>query len=273
MSQPNTPYAEVIGAPIGHSLSPAIHKFWLADCSIKADYRAQEVLPEALEAYLKQRQQDPLWLGCNVTLPHKVTVMNHVDVSPHVKTQIGAVNTVCWTNEKTLQGYNTDVAGFFEPLKPFDLKGCGVVLIGAGGASRAILYALKRAGVGHVTILARNTGAAQQLLAAYQLDGQARALDAPLPPAHLLVNASPLGMAGQPALTLDLAGLHPNATVYDIVYKPLETDLLRQARQRKLKTIDGLSMLIGQAAVAFEHFFGCPAPRARDAHLRAQISP
>lgn len=253
------PYAEVIGDPIAHSKSPLIHNFWLADLGIDADYRAYHVRPDGLADYIAARRDDPLWRGCNVTLPHKQTVLAHVADPGGVEQSIGAANTLFWQGDN-LACTNTDAAGFYAPLAEVPLAGAPVVVVGSGGAARAVLFALAQMRVGPVTIVARNALKASALLAHFGLKGQARALDAPLPPAALLVNASSLGMAGQPPLDLDLANLPGDALVYDLVYAPLETPLLAAARARGLETIDGLDMLIGQAAVAFELFFGAAAP-------------
>jgi shikimate dehydrogenase len=172
-----------------------------------------------------------------------------------------------------LIGTNTDVGGFYTPISDLDLAGKPVVVIGAGGAARAILYALARMEVGKVTILNRNVLKAAALLASFGLKGDALPLGAPLPAASLLVNASSLGMVGQPPLELDLSPLPEDAVVYDAVYAPLETDLLAAAHARALATVDGLEMLVGQAALAFELFFGVEAPRDRDEELRERLTP
>ena len=143
-----------------------------------------------------------------------------------------------------------------------------MAVIGAGGAARAVLFALKRMGVANVALLNRTPIRGAGLLATFGLRGDALPLDAPLPPVELLINASPLGMTGQPPLTVDLDPLPEDAVVYDLVYVPLETELLAAARKRELATVDGLEMLIGQAAIAFELFFGQPAPREDDAALK-----
>ena len=146
-----------------------------------------------------------------------------------------------------------------------------MVVVGAGGAARAVLFALARAGVGPVTILNRSPLKAMGLLATFGLKGEVLALGAPLPPAALLVNASSLGMAGQPPLDIDLTPLPDSAIVYDLVYSPLQTGLLKAAEARELDTVDGLDMLIGQAALAFELFFGATPPEGRDEELRALL--
>lgn len=147
------------------------------------------------------------------------------------------------------------------------------MLVGSGGAANAILFALAQVDAGPVTVLARNALKAAGLLARFGLKGDVKPLDAALPSAALLVNASPLGMKGQPPLDLDLAPLPEDAIVYDIVYAPLETGLLHAARVRGLETVDGLEMLVGQAALAFELFFDVPPPEGYDDELRAMLVP
>ena len=267
-----TPYAEVIGDPIAHSKSPLIHGFWLDALGIAGDYRATHVPPEGLEAYFESRRADPAWRGCNITIPHKQAALAHVSDPGGVRESIGAINTVFRHESGDLAGTNTDAAGFWSPISALDLSDKPVVVIGAGGAARAVLFALARVGTGPVTILNRSPLKAAGLLAAFGLKGNVAALDAPLPPATLLVNASALGMTGQPPLALDLSPLPEDAIVYDLVYAPLQTGLLQAAEERGLETIDGLEMLIGQAALAFELFFDAEPPRDRDDALRALLA-
>ena len=264
------PYAEVIGDPIAHSKSPLIHNFWLAELGIDAEYRACHVLPAALADYVAARRADPLWRGCNVTLPHKQTVIAHVSDLGGVGASIGAANTL-FRQADTLVCTNTDAAGFYAPIADAPLAGAPVIVVGTGGAARAVLFALAQIGVGPVTILARNALKASALLVHFGLKGQALMLGAPLPPAALLVNASSLGMAGQPPLAVDLGTLPVEAVVYDLVYAPLETPLLAAARAHGLEVVDGLEMLVGQAAVAFELFFGVAPPDDPDGCLRARL--
>ncbi|AJP73597.1 shikimate dehydrogenase [Sphingomonas hengshuiensis] len=264
-------YAEVIGDPIAHSKSPAIHGFWLDALGIEAEYRAAHVLPEALGDYFAARRDDPNWRGCNITIPHKQAALDHVEDRGGVRESIGAINTVVRAEDGALVGTNTDAGGFYAPISAMDLEGGHAVVIGAGGAARAILFALSRVGIARVTILNRNVLKAAALLSHFGLKGDAVPLGSPLPPADLLVNASALGMTGQPPLVIDLSPLPEDAVVYDAVYAPLETALLAQARARDLATVDGLEMLIGQAALAFELFFGAEPPRDRDDALRALL--
>lgn len=266
------PYAEVIGDPISHSKSPAIHGFWLDALGIDGDYKKFHVPPAELADYLAGACGDANWRGCNVTIPHKVAIMDLVDDPGDVRGTIGAMNTIIRAGDGSLIGTNTDAGGFYAPIAGLDLEGAHVALVGAGGAARAILFALAKVGVGRVTLLNRNVLKAGALLGAFGLKGDAVPLGAPLPPVDLLVNSSPLGMQGQPPLDLDLSPLPDDAVVYDIVYAPLETPLLAQARDRELDTVDGLDMLIGQAALAFELFFGAEPPRDRDEELRAILT-
>jgi shikimate dehydrogenase len=266
------PYAEVIGDPIAHSKSPLIHNFWLEKLAIAGDYRKTHVLAEGLADYFAVRRDDPAWRGCNVTIPHKVAVLDLIEDRGDVRDSIGAMNTVIRAEDGTLVGTNTDAAGFYAPIADYDLAGRDVILIGAGGAARAILFALGRCKVGHVTIVNRNVLKASALLARSGLRGAALPLGAPLPPAALVVNSSALGMAGSPPLEIDLSAMPDDCLVYDVVYAPLRTELLKQAEQRGFETIDGLEMLVGQAAVAFELFFGAAPPREHDAALRTLLS-
>ncbi|MGV3731063.1 MAG: shikimate dehydrogenase [Sphingopyxis sp.] len=267
----SVPYAEVIGDPIAQSKSPLIHKFWLDALDIDGDYRRAHVKSDDLAAYIAERRADPDWRGCNVTMPHKAAVMDLVDDPGDIRGTIGAMNTIVRQPDGVLIGTNTDAAGFYSPLAELDLEGAPVAVVGAGGAARAVLFALARAKVGKVTILNRSPLKAMGLLATFGLKGDVVALDAALPPVQLLVNSSSLGMAGQPPLDLDLSALPDDAIVYDLVYSPLQTGLLKTAEARGLDTVDGLDMLIGQAALAFELFFGASPPEGRDDELRALL--
>ena len=281
------PYAEVIGDPIAQSKSPAIHNFWLRKAGVDAEYRACHVTPEALADYLAARRADADWRGCNVTMPHKQAVLPLLDRLDPPAAKIGAVNTIV-PEDGGLAGYNTDGAGFLEPLRPAlareHLMRMARVL-GTGGAARAIVAAL--AAQGFVVVLAgRDPNKAQAILDAIDPGGEHHAADL----AHfaettafafddragcfdLVVNASPLGMAGQPPLRLDFSHVPPGAVVYDIVTDPLDTDFLKAARAAGFRTLDGLSMLIGQAAAAFEKFFGAAPPRDDgDAELRRLLT-
>ncbi|APG61753.1 shikimate dehydrogenase [Sphingorhabdus lutea] len=268
------PYVEVIGYPIKHSKSPLIHGFWLEQLGINAQYRAIEVAPEDLGAYFTTRRADPHWLGCNITLPHKVNSMDHVDEVGEVKLAIGAVNTVFRDaeNPQILRGTNTDAAGFFSPIADIDWQGKSAIIIGSGGAARAILFALSRAQIGKVTMVARSALKAMGLLASFGLKGGVINFGDKLPPADLIVNCSPLGQQGQddmPESIFDSLAIVKNSPIiYDLVYNPIDTKFLNVAESLELDNIDGLSMLIGQAALAFNLFFGQSPPEGVDEQLR-----
>ena len=283
------PYAEVIGDPIAQSKSPAIHSYWLEKAGIDAEYRACHVTAEGLVEYLAQRRADPSWRGCNVTMPHKQAIVPLLDALEIGAELVGAVNTVTRRRSGALSGSNTDGAGFLEPLAD-DLAGNHLLrmarIVGTGGAARAIVAALAERNV--VIVLAgRDPDKARALLDELDPQGEHHAIDlahfaAPTDFAFddragcfdLVVNASPLGMAGQPPLQLDLSHVPPGSIVYDIVTHPLDTPLLQAARAAGFRTIDGLSMLIGQAAVAFQKFFGQAPPREDgDAELRTLLAP
>ena len=258
-----TPYAEVIGDPVAHSLSPAIHGFWLARLGLPGRYQATPVRAESLAAFFESRRGDPAWRGCNVTAPLKQAVIPLLDEAG----AIGAVNCVVPDGGRLI-GHNTDIDGIAEALTGADLR--RVVLIGAGGAARAAVASLQEAGAREVTVLARDPNKASQT---FDFAADVLPLNAAnLAQATLIINASPLGMAHAGAMPdAMLAGLPaaaPGATVFDMVYDPRDTALLSAARAADLRTVDGLTMLIGQARRAFRLFFGAEPRAEDDAQLR-----
>jgi shikimate dehydrogenase len=260
------PYAEVIGDPIAQSKSPLIHNFWLEKLEVEGDYRATRVTEAELPAYLADRRADPDWRGCNVTMPLKQAAVGQVDMIEGQMGRIGALNLIVPRGE-TLFGTNTDTTGMVEALIAAKAAGPLVAVVGAGGAARAVCLALS-AYVPELVILNRDVAKAERMIADLGIVATARGLDAPLPPAGLLVNASALGMRGRPSFPLALDPLPGHSVVIDIVTDPIDTDLLAAARARGLRTIDGLVMLIGQASMAFAILFEHKAPRAHDAELR-----
>lgn len=272
------PHAEVIGNPIAQSKSPAIHRFWLERLGLEGDYAAQQVDGDGLAHFFAARRGDTHWRGCNVTIPHKQAVLALCDRIDETARSIGAVNTVWRAQDGALAGTNTDIEGVREAIAKADPSGHAVVL-GAGGAARAAFAALAAGGWSGTRILARSAGKARAAADASRLDASV----VPFEPgsgafanASLVVNATQLGMQGQEALPAfvlqELARASANAVVFDMVYAPLETRLLAAARALGLQPVDGLTMLIGQAARAFELFFGHPAPRECDADLRALLT-
>jgi len=281
------PYAEVIGDPIAHSKSPVMHGFWLEQLGIDAEYRRTHVRGDELESFLAGRRTEPDWRGCNVTIPHKQGVMPLLDRIDPVAEAIGAVNTIV-PRDGLLIGHNTDAPGFLEPLRPEVAKRHllrTARILGTGGAARAIAHALWDEGF-TLIVAGRDAAKAQEIVAPFDpgfvhvctLDTFARPLDFDWGEAgdrlDLLVNATSLGMTGQPPLEIDFSNVPPGAIVYDAVYAPLVTPLLAQARERGHPIVDGLSMLIGQGRIAFEHFFGVAAPSDADsdAELRARMT-
>jgi shikimate dehydrogenase len=266
--------AGVIGWPVAHSKSPLIHRFWLEKCGIDGDYGRFPVAPAHLGGAI--RALPALGLrGANITIPHKVAVLAHLDSIDGRAAAMGAVNTVWVDADGGINGTNTDIDGILEPLRGCALAGRGAIIAGSGGAARAALQALRQREIGHVTMIARDAAKACALLDAAGLAGSV--IDFATPVAAdddvaLFFNATSLGMAGQPALPFDVAKLPPATTVFDAVYAPLITPLLAAAAARGLPVIDGLQMLIGQAATAFERFFGAPAPRQHDAELKGVLT-
>ncbi len=244
------PYAEVIGDPIGHSKSPLIHKFWLEKLGIEGDYRAVRVTLEELPYYLARGRGDPDWRGCNITMPLKEAAWPMVDVDP-ITRRIGALNTIIRYNEGLLLGANTDWIGIHLSLT---IRPQTAAIVGTGGAARAALEVMRQDKVERVILVSRSAYKATKLLEDFGVAGNVLPLGS-APHADLLINASPIGMAGFPPVAVELGNLSPKATVVEMVYAPLETPLLKAARERGLETIDGLTMLIHQAAMAFTYFF------------------
>ena len=282
------PYAEVIGDPIAQSKSPAIHNHWLGKLGLHAEYRAQHVTADGLAGYIASRRDDPDWRGCNVTMPHKQTVVPLLDRLEIGAELVGAVNTVTRRHNGALIGSNTDGAGFLEPLHR-ELQRAHYFrmarVMGTGGAARAIVAALAEQGF-TIVLAGRDPVKARAVLDEVDPDGEHHVapldhFSAPTDFAFddregccdLVVNATPLGMRGQEPLAFDISHAPPGSIVYDIVTDPLDTPFWQAARDAGFRTVDGLSMLIGQAAVAFERFFGQKPPREPgDADLRALLT-
>lgn len=271
-------FAEVIGDPVGHSLSPLIHKAWLDDHGIGADYVRTRVAPWALAAFLERRRADTLWLGCNVTIPHKESILSQLDQVEEEARKVGAVNIVV-PRAGDLVGYNSDIDGIAAALGELDLGGRTAVMIGAGGAAKAAAAWLADRGLARLQLIVRDPSKAECLRGPL---GQCRLEVAPFTaPARLdpvpavVINASPLGMTGQPPMPLALLGhllfYAPAATFFDMVYAPAETVFLQLARRGGSPTADGLTMLVGQAARAFELFYGA-RPGAADSRVRGLLA-
>lgn len=254
--------AGIIGWPISHSLSPKIHGFWLKTHKIEGEYLPLETDPEHLE-YTLETLFERGFRGANVTLPHKEEAMKFMKfVSPQAE-KLGAINTIIVHENGDLEGRNTDMYGFTENLKAasFALKSDEpiVAVLGAGGAARAVVAALQEMNFYEIRIINRTMDKARRL--AEDLGGNINIFEwneseKAMAGAELLVNATSLGMEGQPPLDIEIDALSDKAWVADIVYAPLQTELLKRAAKRGNKTIDGLGMLLHQARPAFKAWFG-----------------
>lgn len=255
------PLAAVIGDPVGHSLSPRLFRHWLEKMSLNGGYVPLRIAPETLSAGL-----DAMRLlgfrGGNVTLPHKTAILDlATEVTPRARA-IGAANTITFLSDGGLHADNTDGVGFLTNLRqasPQWSTNAPALVLGAGGAARAVLWGLIEAGCPRI-YLANRTHARAEALAK-----QFGPTIVPLPwdaiPSHLsdvgtLVNTTSLGMVGQPELQLSLDGIQSQTLVTDIVYTPLMTSLLHDARARGCPVVDGLGMLLHQAVPGFERWFG-----------------
>lgn len=252
-------HAFICGYPVRHSRSPLIHGHWLARHGLEGSYRAIEVTPEEFPQFIRTLPQQG-FAGGNITLPHKEAALAAVDEADEAARRIGAVNTV-WLEGERLLGTNTDWIGFAlsmdEAAPGWDRTDTAVVL-GAGGAARGIVHALSVRGIGTIHIVNRSAERAGALARQYVGVHAAGWADLAglLPRAGLLVNTTSLGMAGKEELQIDLSPGSAEMVVCDIVYVPLETALLRQAKLRGLRAVDGLGMLLHQAVPGFEKWFG-----------------
>ena len=265
-------YAEVIGDPIAHSKSPAIHNFWLDKLGLGFDYRATLVPRADLPAVLAERRGDSAWRGCNVTMPLKLDALMLADDASDRAVAAGAANLLVPKDGRLLAG-NTDVGAVLQLLGPRlqqDGAPDGITLLGNGGAARAVLVALRMLEFGNVCIQARDITAAYALALEFGLEVQPRTFDVPIASTGL-INATPLGMVNVPPFAIDLTRMPPAGWVCDMVTDPVETPLLRSARERGLATIDGIALLVEQAAGSFMLLFGHEAPRQHDADLMARL--
>ena len=262
----------IIGFPIKHSISPVFQQAALDYCGINASYQAWEVAPDAVGAFI-QGLRDPDILGINVTVPHKEAVIPHLDEVDDWATEAGAVNTVV-NRSGRLTGHNTDGYGFLRALHiegAFNPQGRRVLILGAGGAARGVVLALIRESVSSLTIANRTVARAQRLAELARSrgitseaiplvgDNLARAAGR----AGLIVNCTTIGMAHGPDETgtpLSWQQISPTAMVYDLVYNPLETPLLREAARAGARTLGGIAMLVYQGAASFEMWTGSKAP-------------
>jgi shikimate dehydrogenase len=270
-----TRIAGVFGWPVDHSRSPRLHGFWLKEFGIDGAYIPFSTHPSKLEQAIRALPAFR-FRGGSVTLPHKERALALVDEATPLARRIGAINTLIVRDDGTILGDNNDAFGFIANLAQFQPSWRGAagpaVVLGAGGAARAIVVALLDAGVPELRLINRTTRRAEEVAAA--VGGAIRVLpweartDA-LKNAALLVNSTSLGMAGQQPLDLDLRNLPPSAVVCDIVYVPLVTELLQAAQARGNPIVDGIGMLLHQARPGFKAWFG-PDPQVTP-ELRAFV--
>ena len=260
MAETAAPRAFVVGHPIAHSRSPLIHGFWLKTLGIAGSYERLDVAPDAIDAFLRELPRSG-FAGGNVTIPHKEAAHRAAGRLDAAAEAIGASNTL-WLEDGLLVAGNTDAPGFIANLDdqaPAWREKRTALVLGAGGAARAVVFALKQAGLGDIRIVNRTVARARELADRFGPGVSAHGWEAAgelAADAGLLVNTSSLGMAGKDALPLDVALLPAGAIVTDIVYVPLETPLLAAARARGLVGVDGLGMLLHQAVPGFERWFG-----------------
>lgn len=254
--------AGVIGWPVEHSLSPKLHGFWLDRYGIDGIYLPLPVSPPNIEDAIRALPKLG-FVGANVTVPHKEAAFRTVDSLSEAARQIGAVNTIVCDEDGELYGDNTDAFGFIENIRSraphWRTADAPALILGAGGAARAVIAALIDAGAPKILLANRTRERAEELLAHFgmplKIVGWDDRNDA-MTGVGTLVNTTTLGMTGNPPLDVDLSGLNDNAVVNDIVYAPLETPLLKAAAARNLVPVDGLGMLLHQARPGFEAWFG-----------------
>ena len=270
-----TNIAGVIGDPIAHSLSPILHNTWLAQANMDGVYIPLHVKEEDVTQTLRLFPKLGI-KGCNVTIPHKEKVLQVVDEVEDVAAAIGAVNTVIVEREKLL-GFNTDAYGFWQNIAPMmshkEQTLSHPVILGAGGAARAVVYALEKESANQIHVVARNPEKAQALadISDNIVIHAFSDFRAAISHASLLINTTPLGMKGKDAFEWDLEGLSKDALVTDIVYNPIQTQLLKKAAGRGNTTVDGLGMLIHQALPGFEAWYGIRPDISDMKHLKQEL--
>ena len=272
----------LVGYPVEHSVSPAMHNACFRALSLDYEYRLAPVEPGELSTFMSGTMKHRRVRGCNVTIPHKVEVMRHLDEVEDAAGAIGAVNTVL-NDEGVLKGYNTDYLGGVKALEEEygNLKDAGVVILGAGGAARALVYGLRQK-VQSITVLNRDPGRAETLVNRFKeysnasmRHGSLGELGDHLGSADILVNTTPLGMSPHTDQTpVPMGLLHRDLLVYDLVYNPAETRLLKEAERMGSKTLSGVKMLVYQGAKAFKLWTGLEPPidlMIREAVARLEV--
>ena len=262
MSENRIPLAGVIGHPVAHSKSPRLHGHWLKTLALRGHYIPMDVAPENLEQVIRALPKAG-FVGANVTIPHKENVLAIADLITDRATLIGAANTLIFRKDGRIHADNTDGYGFIENLRngapDWQPKSGPAVVLGAGGAARAIVASLLDVGVPEIILCNRTRVRAEQLQD--EFGTRVRVVDwiqagNVLEEAATVVNTTSLGMVGHPEMRVPLDGLRPQTVVTDLVYSPLQTRLLRVATEIGCQAVDGLGMLIHQAVPGFERWFG-----------------
>jgi len=276
MSEQKIPLAGVIGHPIAHSKSPLLHGHWLRQHGLAGHYVPMDVSTDDLETTLRLLPRIG-FRGLNVTIPHKERALQIADLVTDRAALIGAANTLIFRDDGRIHADNTDGYGFIENLRQgapdWDPKAGPAAVLGAGGAARAVLSSLLDAGVPKILLTNRTRARADKLRSDFGARVEVRDWSQAgnlIEEAATVVNTTSLGMTGQPDLRVPLDGLQKTAVVTDLVYAPLETRLLREARRAGCRTVDGLGMLLHQAAPGFERWFGI-RPVVDDAARRAVL--
>jgi shikimate dehydrogenase len=256
--------AGVIGSPTAHSKSPLIHNYWLQRSGLSGEYKALDIAPGDL-AYSIEALKNSNLKGFNVTIPHKEQILTLCDTLERSAVEIGAVNSVKIDRHKLI-GSNTDAFGFIENIRQFqphfDFSGQPAMVLGAGGAARAVIYGLLQEGVPEILLSNRTIERAEKLAQDFS---QICVIEwankqSCLSQVKMLINTTSLGMNGQPPLQLDISKLPQDALVTDLVYNPLDTPLLKAAKARYYTTITGIGMLAYQAQKSFHDWFGILPP-------------
>ncbi len=277
MSETRIPLAGVIGSPIAHSRSPQLHRHWLQAYGVRGFYIPMEVASADLEQVLRTLPKMG-FVGVNITIPHKEAVLGLADLVTDRATLIGAANTLIFRTDGKIHADNTDGYGFLENLRAgapdWKAEDGAAVVLGAGGAARAVIVALLDVGVPKIILTNRTRSRAEKLQADFgnrvQVVDWVQAGNA-LEQAALVVNTSSLGMVGHPEMRVPLDGLRRDAVVTDLVYNPLKTKLLEAAEAKGCRTVDGLGMLLHQGVPGFERWFG-PRPAVTEATRRAVLA-
>lgn len=265
-------FAEIIGDPVAHLRSPAVINFWLAEARIDARYAATRVARRDLADFISQRRKDPAWKGCTIAAPLKLDALMLADDITDRAAAAGAANFLVVREAKLVAG-NTDVGAMLAVLAPLLQRHSaqGVTILGDGGAARSALVALKLLdAMALVRLQSRDQAAATKLSVEFGIEHQPVSFDTPIASSGL-INATPLGRPGFPAVDLDLKPMAGQGWVVDLVADGQDTALLGQVRARGLLAVDGTAVLVEQCAASFELLFGAPPPRAHDEQLFAML--